>query len=121
MALRYKTNSQCFRRSRVRGRTGEHCFITPRNNEAKNTNCNFQLTGNRTDLYVLAHELTSEVDDLTNLRKHCISGDVSHLDDLMNDLIKYVIAQCQLVNLMIIYIQGFAFSANRMQSFFKAG
>lgn len=51
---------------------------------------------------MLARELTSEVDDLTNLRKHCTSGNVSHLDDFMNDLIKYVIAQCHVVYLMII-------------------
>lgn len=70
---------------------------------------------------MLARELTSEVDDLTNLRKHCISGDVSHLDDFMKDLIKYVIAQCHVVYLMIICIQRFTFSANWMQSFLKAG
>lgn len=65
--------------------------ILPESNEARNTNCDLQLPGNRTDLYVLARELISEVDDLTNLRKHCI-GDVSPLDDIINILIKCVTA-----------------------------
>lgn len=68
------------------------------NNEAKNINCDLQLPGKQTDLYVLAHQLISEVEDLTNLRKHC-TGDVPHLNDFMKYLIKCVTAQYHVVYL----------------------
>lgn len=67
----------------------------------RNTNYDSQLPGHQTDLYVLARELISEVDDLTNLRKHCISENEPLLDGFMTGLIRCVITQYHVVYLIV--------------------